>query len=478
VPLISIKTTASPIPVLTDNYFTIAEQPVASNINNTNIPSLNTINTPGAPFSVKQLLQFIYLLLTGLLLLRFISNIYRLLSKVSKNKTINYKGAKLVLLPENTVSYTFLNNIFIAEADYVDHTIEDELIVHELSHVQQKHSVDIIFIEILQALFWFNPLFIFYKKAIQLNHEFLADDAVIKTFENIPAYQFLLFEKASANSNSYLASAFNYSVTKKRLVMMTRKYNQRVVLLKKALIFPLLITGLFFFSTKPLISQEKKEPAHELANDTSKVKKIKMLRVLPWDIPITNPNGVSKELIEEYNALVESKVSISNEKKQTPFNLNPVSSLSKTERNRLLEIYRQMNLEQRYDAKVGFEKRSEPQKKHIPTAAQLEKWKNPADYGVWIDGKKVTNDQLNSYKASDFSYYDASNLAYTDKMKKNVMETFNLKVMYKVQLDLMTNQGYDKYYKTSMAQPEFAMFYHITRNGNRDVEWRNRIKIN
>ena len=58
------------------------------------------------------------------------------------------------------------------------------------------------------------------------------------------------------------------------------------------------------------------------------------------------------------------------------------------------------------------------------------------------------------------------------------METFNLKVMYKVKLDLMTNQGYDKYYKTSMAQPEFAMFYHITRNGNRDVEWRNRIKIN
>jgi hypothetical protein len=104
-------------------------------------------------------------------LIRFTRNIYLLLSNAAKNKIINYQRAKLVLLKEEVASYSFLNYIFISEADYSNKAIEEELITHELTHVREKHSWDVIFIELLQIFFWFNPLFIFYKKAIQLNHE-------------------------------------------------------------------------------------------------------------------------------------------------------------------------------------------------------------------------------------------------------------------------------------------------------------------
>jgi beta-lactamase regulating signal transducer with metallopeptidase domain len=49
-----------------------------------------------------------------------------------------------------------------------------------------------LFIETLKALFWFNPIFIFYKRAIQLNHEFLADEKVVKSHNDVPFYQNLL----------------------------------------------------------------------------------------------------------------------------------------------------------------------------------------------------------------------------------------------------------------------------------------------
>jgi beta-lactamase regulating signal transducer with metallopeptidase domain len=73
-----------------------------------------------------------------------------------------------------------LNTIFINQDDYHNRKIE-ELYTHELIHVTKKHSIDILIIETLKVLFWFNPIFIFYKRAIQLNHEFLADEKVVKS---------------------------------------------------------------------------------------------------------------------------------------------------------------------------------------------------------------------------------------------------------------------------------------------------------
>ena len=94
-----------------------------------------------------------------------------------------------------------------------------------------------LFIELLQIAFWFIPIFKLYKKAIQLNHEFLADDAVIKSHKNITEYQYVLLNTSAQNNNIYLASNLNYSLTKKRLLMMTTPSSNTKILLKKLLVF-------------------------------------------------------------------------------------------------------------------------------------------------------------------------------------------------------------------------------------------------
>lgn len=143
----------------------------------------------------------------------------------------------------------------MSEMDYNNQKIEAELFSHELTHVSQKHTFDVLFIEFLKTIFWFNPIFIFYKKAMQLNHEFLADEKVVNYYNNIPFYQNLLLSKANENQPFYLASNLNYLLTKKRLIMMTKTTSKKRALLKKATLIPLLMSLVFSICTK-VVAQE------------------------------------------------------------------------------------------------------------------------------------------------------------------------------------------------------------------------------
>jgi beta-lactamase regulating signal transducer with metallopeptidase domain len=230
----------------------------------------------------------IYGIITMLWSIRFIRNILKITSIINTNTIIDYHNAKLVLVPEKTLPHTFLNYIFINETDYKNRNIEAELYAHELTHVRQIHTLDILLIEFLKTIFWFNPIFIFYKKAIQLNHEFLADEFVIRSYENIPFYQSLLLSKANASQPLYLVSNLNFLVTKKRLLMMTKNTTQTKMILKQIALIPIFIVLFYFISiksvamesapadySKPKTSNAKKEiskPKHPFAKVSSFLK--------------------------------------------------------------------------------------------------------------------------------------------------------------------------------------------------------------
>lgn len=202
----------------------------------------------------------LYGLTTLLLLIRFIININHFIKKRNKNPLLKHGPATLVLVPEKVLPHTFLNYIFINREDYEANAIENELYIHELTHVKQKHTLDILFIEVLKIIFWFNPLLYFYKKAIQLNHEFLADEKVVSSFDNAVSYQKLLLEKAAIGNPYYLASNLNFLLTKKRLLMMTKTTSTTKSSLLKLAITPVLATLMILLCTKT-IAQERIRPS-------------------------------------------------------------------------------------------------------------------------------------------------------------------------------------------------------------------------
>ncbi|WP_426486640.1 N-acetylmuramoyl-L-alanine amidase [Flavobacterium sp. 2] len=204
------------------------------------------------------LLWITYIAITLTLSYRFIRNIYRITSKAKVSKITIYKGIRMVLLLEETLPYSFWNSIYINQKDFENGLVEQELFTHEIAHVKQKHTLDVIFIEILKTLFWFNPIFIFYKKAIQLNHEFLADENVIMAHNDVCLYQKLLLNKLSTSQPIYLTSNLNFLSTKKRLIMMTKITSKTRVLIMKSLAVSGILMLFLLFAFKPLPLGSKK----------------------------------------------------------------------------------------------------------------------------------------------------------------------------------------------------------------------------
>jgi hypothetical protein len=306
----------------------------------------------------------LYGIITFGLVFRFAKNIFNLISKAKVNPKIKFQNATLVLVDEKTIPHTFLNYVFINFDDYNYRKIEDELYTHELVHVAQKHSIDILFIEVLKTLFWFNPLFYFYKKAIQLNHEFLADEEVVKSCEDIPFYQTLLLQKNSIK-HVFLTSNLNYLVTKKRLIMMTKNTSKKLALLKKIAIIPIIVGMIYIFCVK-IIAQEKDVNSIEKKSLKTQTEKDKIR-----DTYYSNVRVILKDL---RNGTTIDKI---------------YEELTLEEKRKYLSWVPDMMIENEIP-ELLFEKM---------------KTKNMA---VWINGKVSSKEEIKKYKRTDFSYYTYS----------------------------------------------------------------------
>ncbi|MEM6686499.1 MAG: M56 family metallopeptidase [Bacteroidota bacterium] len=290
---------------------------------------------------------------------RFIRNIYKIFYKIITGLRVRYKVASLVLLKENVLPHTFLHYIFLRKEAYDTQNIAEELYTHELAHVAQRHTLDIILIELIQIVFWFNPLLIYYKKAIQLNHEFLADDAVLKSNTQVPAYQQLLLENAHGHHTMYLASNLNFSVTKKRLQMMTKHTTRGHAWLMASLTIPIFITALFLFSTK-VIAQET------VANAVATPATV---------IDFQNEQDPKADYYKNVTFVFENTEQETTEKNY--------SELTEAEKARLMP----------------------PPSKPIaikPSQQQLLLWQNKQKFALWLDGRVIDNKEITKHTIVHF----------------------------------------------------------------------------
>ncbi len=192
---------------------------------------------------------------------RFFKNIYKLFQKIRTNPKLKNEKFINVLLKDLIIPHTFFNYIFLNKTKYENKLIPNEVLLHEQIHAKQKHALDILFIELIQILFWFNPLFYLIKKDIKLNHEFLADHAVLKQGIDSSTYKKTLLTFSSPDSfrnaqDQQLANAINYSLIKKRFTVMKTKTSKTVIWLRSLIILPLLAILIYSFSNKAIIEIE------------------------------------------------------------------------------------------------------------------------------------------------------------------------------------------------------------------------------
>lgn len=192
----------------------------------------------------------LYLIVTIFLLGRFTRNLLRIWLTIKNNEIIPYFDAKIVLTKDKCITHSFLKYIFVNKDDYEKGEIEKTILSHELTHVKEKHSLDILFVEFILALAWINPILFLFRKAMRLNHEFLADESVVKKICNTDSYQILLLNELKQANGFAMSCPFNYLSTKKRIIMISKEGPGKSAVLKQIVLIPLIIFAAFLFTAK------------------------------------------------------------------------------------------------------------------------------------------------------------------------------------------------------------------------------------
>lgn len=203
------------------------------------------------------ILNVIYILVGVIFLVRFIYNLYELMFKIKTEEKIKDQNITYILDLDSNQPYSFWKYIFIPEKQLKN--LHQNLIDHEKAHCIQKHSLDILLIEIFQILFWFNPFVYFYKKSIKLNHEFLADEYVLKKNSDLKTYQYQILDCIATQNPSMMASNFNFILTKKRLLMMTKNTSKRKVKILSFASLPFILSAFVLFSQKSFAQEVEKK---------------------------------------------------------------------------------------------------------------------------------------------------------------------------------------------------------------------------
>lgn len=161
--------------------------------------------------------------------------IFQLLLMVTKNRVFKLKRAHLVVSSKVMSPYSFFNYIFISKG-LTEEENWKSMIYHELEHVKQGHSFDVLFIDFMMIFHWFNPFYWIIRRLVRENHEFLADTGVLsKGLITGAQYKKLLLSQAIGGRPVITSNFFSVKTVKKRFKMITKNKSKKYAFIRYSL---------------------------------------------------------------------------------------------------------------------------------------------------------------------------------------------------------------------------------------------------
>ena len=222
---------------------------------NTEISSLNWIPvTLGTIYGAGTLLTFVWLSVSTCRLAQLI--------RMSEKK--RYGNYILVIPRQPIASFSWGRYIVVSASDYSRQS--EEVLLHEMMHLRNHHTLDLLFMQIFLLVHWFNPVIWLLKRELQEIHEFEADNGVINTGVDATKYVFLLVKKAVGTRLYSMANGFNHSKLKKRITMMLKERTNRWARLKLLLAVPVMAGALYVFA-QPEVKEIPQQIQTEIQQD-------------------------------------------------------------------------------------------------------------------------------------------------------------------------------------------------------------------
>ncbi|SDP91404.1 Signal transducer regulating beta-lactamase production, contains metallopeptidase domain [Mucilaginibacter sp. OK268] len=236
-------TTANP---LNDLYTTIGNSQIVTHpVNNAYVAVNQGFTRP----SLMQILAGAYLLISTVLLARSIIKVLKI-SIMIKNTNKQFIDGIYYCTFDGTAPFSFFNYLVINKELFTDSELR-QIIAHENVHIRQLHSIDILFVELVHAILWINPLLLYLKRCIKLNHEYIVDHEVINSGVDKKNYQLsILYNSLKTNQVYQLTNLYSSSKIKLRIKMMNLKKSPNANAYKYA--FVLLLVAASYFLINPL----------------------------------------------------------------------------------------------------------------------------------------------------------------------------------------------------------------------------------
>lgn len=212
--------------------FSIPEQPL---IPNTQSFLTTVAEAPAIPFGM-------ILYVTGLVLffILFILRLFKVLKQVIGKHYIEMNGLKVIDNPEQKVPFSFFHYVVVDSTTFKLDEL-DLVLRHEAAHAQQWHTLDILFVELVGVICWFNPFVWAYKSALKSQHEYAADASVIHS--NVPRNDYFDLILKQIRHQNRLAPVHSFSATavKSRIRMMMATVHGRHRWMRYLSVIPVLV---------------------------------------------------------------------------------------------------------------------------------------------------------------------------------------------------------------------------------------------
>jgi len=223
-------------------------------------------------------LELLFYVGVGLATILFAFKLVKLMLLLYKNPKQKTGNLFIVSLLKSNTAFSFFNYIFLG--DTLKKEEREAVLKHEMVHVNQKHTLDLLFFEVLRILFWFNPLVYMYQNKIMSLHEFIADAQAVKNESKNQYYQSLLSQVFETKNMSFINPFFKQSLIKKRISMLKKSKSKQVNLFKYALLSPIVFGMLVYTSSLQPDNAKQGLPLVEsgIKKETALTKKVKAVK--------------------------------------------------------------------------------------------------------------------------------------------------------------------------------------------------------
>jgi N-acetylmuramoyl-L-alanine amidase len=200
-------------------------------------------------FTVENITSILYLLVSATLMVMLVLRVVWLYRLKQNARGFKAHGIQIIETNASAAPFSFLDSIYWKKGMDINSEEGQLIFRHELCHIEQKHTLDKLFMQLVLIVTWINPVFWLVRKELSLQHEFIADDAALQD-NDTDAFARMILQSQYGTVFPDIIHPFFHSSIKRRLMMLNQTNKTKFSFLRRLMVIPIVAMAVFLLSFK------------------------------------------------------------------------------------------------------------------------------------------------------------------------------------------------------------------------------------